>query len=128
MVKKLSIVTPEIDALIRNLSGGNQQKVAISKWLTLDLHLLILDYPTMGIDVQAKSEVYRILKELAASGTAMILITPEYDEIKALCDNVIVLRDGEMVTSLSTENLDEQTLFSYALANIAGAAKGGSQQ
>jgi len=124
MVDELSIVTPGIDALVRYLSGGNQQKVAIAKWLALDLHLLILDYPTMGIDVQAKSEVYRILADLAAGGTAIILITPEYEEVKTLCDNVIVLRDGEMVTSLPTENLDEQTLFTYAIGNT-GTVKGG---
>lgn len=124
MVEELSIVTPGIDALVRYLSGGNQQKVAIAKWLALDLHLLILDYPTMGIDVQAKSEVYRILADLAAGGTAIILITPEYEEVKTLCDNVIVLRDGEMVTSLPTENLDEQTLFTYAIGNT-GTVKGG---
>ncbi len=117
LVDKLAVKTPGTSTIIRSLSGGNQQKVIIARWLTLDLSILILDYPTSGIDVHAKQEVYRILRDLADAGTSMILVTPEYDEIKSLCDRVVIIRDGRAVKVLQVENLDEQTLLTYAIGS-----------
>jgi len=115
MVEKLAVKTPSTSTIIRTLSGGNQQKVIIARWLTLDLSILILDYPTSGIDVHAKNEVYRILRALADNGTSMILITPEYDEIKSLCDRVVVVRNGEAVAVLPVKDLSEGALLTHAI-------------
>ncbi|MCC8109212.1 MAG: sugar ABC transporter ATP-binding protein [Planctomycetes bacterium] len=126
MVEKLAVKTPSTSTIIRTLSGGNQQKVIIARWLTLDLSILILDYPTSGIDVHAKNEVYRILRTLADNGTSMILITPEYDEIKSLCDRVVVIRNGEAVAVLPVKDLSESTLLTHAIG-MGGEKESGEQ-
>jgi len=115
MIKKLSIVTPDMNTIVKYLSGGNQQKVAIARWLTHKLKLIVLDYPTAGIDVQAKNELYKIIQNLAMSGTAVLLITPEYEEIKVLCNRVIVMKDGKATKEVSTKNLNETKLLAYAI-------------
>lgn len=115
MVEELQIKTTGIDTDVRVLSGGNQQKVVLARWLSIDLHILVLDYPTAGIDVQAKEEVYRILRTLSDKGTSILLITPEYEEIKALCDRVIVMRDGKVKAVIDVEKTNEEKLMAYAI-------------
>ncbi len=125
LVEKLGIKTPNTSTIIRTLSGGNQQKVIIARWLTLDLNMLILDYPTSGIDVHARNEVYRILRSLADGGTSMILVTPEYDEIKSLCDRVVVVRGGRAVAVLPVKDLTEHALLTHAIGTGAADGTGG---
>jgi len=115
MIKELAIATPDMNTIVKYLSGGNQQKVAISRWLTHKLKLIVLDYPTMGIDVQAKNELYKTIQNLAMSDTAVLLITPEYEEINILCNRVIVMKDGKVVKEVSTKNLNESKLLTYAI-------------
>jgi len=115
MIKELSIITPDMNTIVKFISGGNQQKIAIARWLTRELKLLILDYPTMGIDIQAKNEIYKILQNLAINGTAILLITPEYEEIKSLCNRVIVMKDGSTLKEMSVEDLNENKLLKYAI-------------
>jgi ribose transport system ATP-binding protein len=128
-ITNLSIATSGIKKVVRYLSGGNQQKVVIAKWLTLDLHILILDYPTMGIDVQAKEEVYKIIQMIAAKDTAVLLITPEYQELESLCDKVLVVKNGNLVAEVPVSTLSEDKLLKYAIgsagSNETSADEGG---
>ena len=99
-VKKLRIATPSIRQLVGNLSGGNQQKVVLAKWLCTDSDIIIFDEPTRGIDIGAKSEIYSLMDELAGSGKCIIMISSELAEIVNLSDRVYVMKDGEMVGEL----------------------------
>lgn len=114
-VKMLKIKTPGIHQEVQNLSGGNQQKVILSKWLLTKSRLLICDEPTKGIDVGTKQEFYQILSELAAGGVAIMLISSELPEIIGLSDRVYVLRGGSIKKELSGEELSEENIAEYAM-------------
>lgn len=114
-VKELDIKTPDNDKIVRFLSGGNQQKVALSKWLTIPLSLLILDYPTIGIDVHAKEDFYRIIGEIAGRGTSILLITPEYEEIERLCDRVVVIKGGKVNLDTLVSDTNEEIVLKHAI-------------
>jgi len=116
-IKEFAIKARGPNTILSTLSGGNRRKVAFAKWSNFPLKVLILDYPTMGIDVQAKSEIYRILKNIASQGTAILLITPEYEEIKMLCDRVLVIQDGHLKANLKFEEIDENILLKYAIGS-----------
>ncbi|MGF7089168.1 ribose transport system ATP-binding protein [Kroppenstedtia sanguinis] len=98
-----------------SLSGGNQQKVALAKWLTIDMKLIILDEPTRGVDVGAKTEIYRIINELAERGVGVIIISSEMEELIGTCDRVIVMREGEITGEVTQENLTENNLIKLAM-------------
>ena len=117
MIKDLAISTRSAKTVVSFLSGGNQQKVAIARWLAFPLKILILDYPTMGVDVQAKLEIYRLLKKISSEGTSIIIITPEYEEIKMLCDRVMILKDGQHRATLEVKDLDEDILLKHAIGS-----------
>ena len=115
-IKMLNIKTPSDQTLAENLSGGNQQKVVISKWLGAQSDILIFDEPTRGIDVAAKSEIYNIILELAGKGKAIILISSELPEILALSDRILVFKDGEIKKEIQNDiTLDEETVINYAV-------------
>ncbi|WNX85658.1 sugar ABC transporter ATP-binding protein [Agathobaculum sp. NTUH-O15-33] len=114
-IEKLRIRTPGENALAMNLSGGNQQKVVIAKWLLRDAEILIFDEPTRGIDVGAKEEIYRIMFDLAASGKAIIMISSDIDEILRAADRVIVLKDGKKCAELTdVRKLTKDTILNYS--------------
>ena len=114
-IEKLRIRTPGETALAMNLSGGNQQKVVIAKWLLRDAEILIFDEPTRGIDVGAKEEIYRIMFDLAAAGKAIIMISSDIDEIIRAADRVIVLKDGKKCAELTdVRNLTKDTILNYS--------------
>ncbi|MEK4406186.1 sugar ABC transporter ATP-binding protein [Sporosarcina sp. FSL K6-6792] len=98
-----------------SLSGGNQQKIALSKWLAIEKKLIIFDEPTRGVDVGAKTEIYRIINRLAEEGVAIIIISSEMAEIIGTCDRAIVMREGKIVGELSKENLTENNLIKLAM-------------
>jgi ABC-type sugar transport system ATPase subunit len=101
-----------VDQLVSALSGGNQQKVVISKWLASKPRVLILDEPTRGIDIGAKVEVHRIISELAASGLAIILISSDLPEVLAMSDRLIVMHEGRVTAELSrAEATQERVMF-----------------
>lgn len=110
-----SVVCPSIKTIVAFLSGGNQQKIALAKWFISDIKVLLLDYPTMGVDIQAKQDIYRLLRKIVDQGTSVVLITPEYEEIKMLCDRVVVLREGCSVAELDVAHIDEEMLLKYAI-------------
>jgi ribose transport system ATP-binding protein len=93
-VKKLRVRTPNVDLLCLNLSGGNQQKVVLAKWMNAKSRILILDHPTRGLDVGAKEEVYDLIRELSDQGIAIILTADTLEETIGLCHSIVVMRDG----------------------------------
>ncbi|OQY31761.1 MAG: D-xylose ABC transporter ATP-binding protein [Spirochaetaceae bacterium 4572_59] len=109
--EKLSIKAPGLETLISSLSGGNQQKVILSKWLLTDLKILMLDEPTRGIDVGSKSEIYKIINNLAKEGVSIIVISSEISELLAICDRFVVLGHGVVQTELSKEDASEMAIL-----------------
>lgn len=113
-INKLSIKTPTSETLIDSLSGGNQQKVVIAKWLATNPKILILDEPTRGVDVNAKMEIYNLMNTFAQQGFAIILISSELPEILNMSDRVLVMFHGEIKTELSREKISQETIMHYA--------------
>ena len=106
----MRIKTPSLLEIIRNLSGGNQQKVLISRWLLTEPDLLILDEPTRGIDVGAKSEIFALIDRLVAEGAAALMISSEQAEICHVCDRAYVMREGRIAGQLSRSELTEENI------------------
>jgi len=113
-VKKLSTKTPSIEQKTRNLSGGNQQKVVIGKWLVRDCDILIFDEPTRGIDVGAKSEIYRLLNELADQGKSIIMISSELPEILRMSHRVVVMCEGRITGTLNAKDCTQESIMRFA--------------
>ncbi|ADU69793.1 sugar ABC transporter ATP-binding protein [Pantoea sp. At-9b] len=113
-IRKLNIKTPTMDQIINNLSGGNQQKVLIARWLLAQPKILILDEPTRGIDVGAKAEIYRLISELANRGVAIIMVSSELPEILGMSDRVMVMHAGRITGILDKEEADQETILSLA--------------
>ncbi len=113
-ITKLGIRTPGREQLVKNLSGGNQQKVVISKWLGTEPKVLILDEPTRGVDVGAKAEIYQIMDDLAKSGMAILMISSELPEIIGMCDRVLVMCRGELKADLSGDGINQETIMHFA--------------
>lgn len=106
------------DQLVGSLSGGNQQKVVLGKWLATRPEVLILDEPTRGVDVNAKYEIYRTINELAKEGIAIVMISSELPEIINMCDNVCVMRGGRLVGKLTREELSQEEIMKYAAGGV----------
>jgi len=116
--KRLDIKTPTLSKVVGELSGGNQQKVAIAKWLMVDPCLLILDEPTRGVDVGAKSEIYRLISELAQQKVAVIVISSELPEILGVSDRIITMHEGRKTGELITANTNSHEVMQYALGGM----------
>jgi rhamnose transport system ATP-binding protein len=113
--EKLNIRTPSLDTPVEQLSGGNQQKTMLAKWLNAQPRVLILDEPTRGIDVGAKAEVHQIVDELAASGMAIILISSDLPEVIAMSDRVLVMREGRQMGLFERAEADEERIITAAM-------------
>jgi ribose transport system ATP-binding protein len=113
-VETLAIKTPTIQQRVRNLSGGNQQKVVIGKWLTADTDILIFDEPTRGIDVGAKSEIYKLLNDLAHQGKSIIMISSELPEVLRMSHRIIVMCEGRITGELSAAEATQEGIMKYA--------------
>ncbi|WP_026460371.1 sugar ABC transporter ATP-binding protein [Schaalia suimastitidis] len=113
-VEKLRTRTPSVDQLLRNLSGGNQQKVVIAKWLLRDCDVLIFDEPTRGIDVGAKDEIYELLETLAAAGKAIIVISSELPEVLRLSHRIAVMAHGRIIGTLNNEEATQENIMELA--------------
>lgn len=114
-IKKLSIKTPSAQQLIKNLSGGNQQKVILAKWIMLSPKVLIIDEPTRGIDVGAKKEIYEVLNELKASGKAVIMISSDMPEVLGISDRVLVMHEGKISGELDRKEASQEVIMKYAV-------------
>ncbi len=113
-VKSLKIKTPSIKQLAKNLSGGNQQKIVIAKWLAKNCDILIFDEPTRGIDVGAKTEIYQLLNELAQQGKSIIMISSELPEILRMSHRIIVMCEGRITGELTNEEASQEKIMDYA--------------
>jgi ABC-type sugar transport system ATPase subunit len=115
-MESISIKAPSVQQLVGNLSGGNQQKVVVAKWLMMDPKVLIVDEPTRGIDVGSKSEIYGILSDLAKQGMAIIVVSSEIEEIMGVCDSVVTIYEGKKTAQLDiTPELTREQVLTYAL-------------
>ena len=114
LINRLGIKTPSEETKVQNLSGGNQQKVAIGKWLVAEADIYIFDEPTKGVDVGAKKDIFELIAELASRGKAIIYASSELSEIIGITDRVYVLYDGESVRELETKNTNEEELLFYS--------------
>jgi ribose transport system ATP-binding protein len=113
-IKQLSIRTPSENQFLKNLSGGNQQKVVIAKWLTRDCDILIFDEPTRGIDVGAKDEIYKLLTKLASEGKSIIMISSELPEILRMSDRIAVMCEGNLTGIIDNKDADQNKIMQYA--------------
>ncbi len=115
MIKNMRVKTPSEEQVVRYLSGGNQQKVVLGKWLTMKPTVLLLDEPTRGIDVGAKREIYALMEELADVGVAILFVSSELEEVLGMSDRAIVMHEGRMTGELSREDLSEEAVMHLAV-------------
>ena len=113
--KNLRLKAASIDAPVSSLSGGNQQKVVLAKWFHADGDVIILDEPTRGVDVGAKTEIYALVNKLAEQGKAVLVISSEHQELFGLCDRILVMGEGALRGELQPENYSEENLLSLAM-------------
>lgn len=123
-VKKLRIATPSIFQETNHLSGGNQQKVVLSKWLCANCKVLIIDEPTRGIDVGAKKEIYDLMNELAGAGLGIVMISSEMQELMGVCDRILVMHEGRLTGAMDRGAFDEETIMAYATGQRKDAQGG----
>jgi ABC-type sugar transport system ATPase subunit len=114
MVDELRVRTPDPEQAVAQLSGGNQQKVVLAKWLLADASIFLLDEPTRGIDVGAKAEIYEIIRRLAARGAAIVLASSELEEILHLADRVLVMHRGRIAGELARAEASEESIMRLA--------------
>jgi ABC-type sugar transport system ATPase subunit len=119
-VKALQIRTPSTDQRVLNLSGGNQQKVVIGKWLAIKPKILILDEPTRGIDVGTKKDIHMLMSQLAREGVAIIMISSELPEVLGMSDRIVVLHEGRMKGELSRSEASQEAVMNMAISGQAG--------
>jgi len=113
-VRRINIKTPSIFQKVSKLSGGNQQKVIVAKWLIKDCDILIFDEPTRGIDVGTKSEIYKLMNELAAEGKSIIMISSELPEILRMSDRVVCMCEGRLTKILDIQDASQEIIMKYA--------------
>ena len=116
--KDIQIKCPSINMLVKNLSGGNQQKVILGKWLAADSQLIIFDEPTRGIDVGTKYEIYKLINDLVESGRSVLMISSEMEELIGMSDRIIVLAEGKMTGELQKDEFNADTIMAYASAIV----------
>jgi ribose transport system ATP-binding protein len=125
-IRKLGVKTPSDRQVVQFLSGGNQQKVVIGKWLAMSPRVLLLDEPTRGIDVGAKQEIYRLMEQLAGDGVAVLFVSSEMEEVLGMSDRMVVMHEGRITGELQRDELGEEAVMHLATGG-GGAAAGNSQ-
>jgi len=115
---KLDIRTPSLGQLVMNLSGGNQQKVILARWLSENIRVILLDEPTRGIDVGTKSEIYSIMYDLASLGVGVVMVSSDLPEVLGVADRILVMRQGRIAASVAREEADEETVLKLALPAV----------
>lgn len=118
-VKVLSIKTPSINQVVANLSGGNQQKVVVAKWLASKSKVFIMDEPTNGIDVGAKEEIYQLMNDLANEGAGVLFISSYMPELMSICDRIVIMREGRIVGEIPREEFKEEKILAMAIKNTS---------
>ncbi len=123
----LQVKAPSINSMVQHLSGGNQQKVVLAKWLLKESSLLILDEPTRGIDVGAKYEIYKLMTTLAAQGRGILMISSELPELLGMCDRIYVMAKGKFTAELSRDEFSQEVIMQYA-TGVKQSNKGGEEK
>ena len=118
---KLRIKTPSVEQLVGNLSGGNQQKVLLAKWMFAEPDILLLDEPTRGIDVGAKYEIYCIINDLAAAGKCVVLISSELPEVLGMSDRIYIMNEARIVGEMKAEEATQESIMQVILRSGRGA-------
>jgi rhamnose transport system ATP-binding protein len=121
-VQRLGTKTPSVDVAVGNLSGGNQQKVALARWLAAEPSVIILDEPTQGVDVGAKSEIHRLMSELAGRGMSIIMISSELPEVLGMSDRVAVMHGGQITGILDRSEATQERVLELAMGKVANQA------
>ncbi len=114
VVKDLKVKTPNVEVSAGNLSGGNQQKIVVGKWLARDSRVVIFDEPTRGIDVAAKVEIYNLMNDLKKQGIAVMFVSSEMPEVMGIADRIIVMCDGRITGELSAQEATQNQILTYA--------------
>jgi ribose transport system ATP-binding protein len=125
VASRLGVKCASLEQPVRQLSGGNQQKVVLGRWLDRDFDVLLCDEPTRGVDVAARAEIHEHLRELAGSGKAVLVVSSEIEELRALCDRIVVLSGGSVAAIFPRDRFDQDAILSAALRDHAGG-KGGA--
>ena len=118
-IKEMNIKTPSTKQMVVNLSGGNQQKVVLGKWLMTEPKVLILDEPTRGIDIGAKYEIYNIMNKLILDGVSIIMISSELPEIIGMSDRVLVMHEGKITGELNKNELSQEAIMRFAIGDTS---------
>jgi ribose transport system ATP-binding protein len=119
LTTSLEVRPPGVTRLVRMLSGGNQQKVVLARWLLRDCRVLLLDEPTRGVDVGARTEIYTLIRTLADSGVAVVVVSSEVEEVLGLADRVLVVREGSVVHDASADTIDESQVLNLVMKGDA---------
>ncbi|WP_236826739.1 MULTISPECIES: sugar ABC transporter ATP-binding protein [unclassified Blastococcus] len=127
-VQALDVRPADVDREVRTLSGGNQQKVVLARWLLRDCRVLLLDEPTRGVDVGARSEIYALIRELADRGVAVVVVSSEIPEVLGLADRVLVISDGSVVAERPADALDEHAVLDLVMEGSVGPRQRGDRQ
>ncbi len=123
MIAEMKIKTPSDGQIVQYLSGGNQQKVVIGKWLSMHPRVLLLDEPTRGVDIGAKQEIYRLMEEQAEKGVAVLFVSSEMEEVISMSDRVLVMHEGRLTGELSRSELSEESIMQLATGNEPASVK-----
>jgi ABC-type sugar transport system ATPase subunit len=116
-IERFRIVTPHQDNAVKNLSGGNQQKVVLAKWIATQPKVLMLDEPTRGVDVGAKAEIYKLLNQIKEEDVAILVSSSEAEELLLLCDTILVMHRGRLAASLSREEATDSKIAYYGMGH-----------
>ena len=119
--RKLKTKTPSVEQLVGNLSGGNQQKVLLAKWMFAEPDIMLLDEPTRGIDVGAKYEIYCIINDLAAAGKCVVMISSELPEVLGMSDRIYIMNEGKFVGEMKAEDATQENIMALILQSGRGA-------
>jgi ribose transport system ATP-binding protein len=122
MTERMRIKTPSSRQIVRFLSGGNQQKVVLGKWLAMKPRILFLDEPTRGIDIGAKREIYALMEDLAKQGVAILFVSSELEEVIGMSDRALVMHEGRLAGALKREELGEESIMRLATGRTTAAA------
>ena len=115
LIEKLNIKTPNSEVNVKNLSGGNQQKVALAKWLSIDSKVIFIDEPTRGVDVGAKIEIYNLINEVAKKGVGVVVISSDMPEIMGISDRILVMHQGTIYGELQKDQFTEENILRYSI-------------
>ena len=113
--ERLRVKAPSVDTKVNNLSGGNQQKVVLAKWLVKNPKILFVDEPTKGVDVGAKAEIYKLLGELAENGISIVMVSSDMPELVSVSDRVLVIGSGKITGEFEKEEISEEAIMAAAI-------------